>query len=78
MDRDNYELVPEKAEEYGKQVIRRAGADDKLIAAIDGYMDFAQLGSDSLAEDSVRRTEFGLVRRMSEPFPPQKFGQTMG
>ncbi len=78
MNRDNYELVPEKAEEYGKQVLRRAGAGDGLIAAIDGYMDFAQLGSDSLAEDSVRRTEFGLVRRMSEPFPPQKFGQTMG
>ena len=61
-----------------EQVLRRAGAGDGLIAAIDGYVDFAQLGSDSLAEDSVRRTEFGLVRRMSEPFPPQKFGQTMG
>ena len=77
MDRDGYELVPEDMDEYGKQVLRRAGADDEVIGAIDGYMDFAQLGEDSLAEDGVRRTEFGLVRRLSEPFPPQEIGQTM-
>lgn len=77
MDRDDYELVPEDSEEYGKQVLRRAGADDEIIDTIDGYMDFAQLGTDSLAEDGVRRTEFGLVRRLSEPFPPQEIGQTM-
>ena len=77
MDRDDYELVPEDMEEYGKQVLRRAGADDEIIGTIDGYMDFAQLGTDSLAEDGVRRTEFGLVRRLSEPFPPQEIGQTM-
>ena len=77
MNRDDYELVPEDMDEYGKQVLRRAGADDEVIDTIDGYMDFAQLGTDSLAEDGVRRTEFGLVRRLSEPFPSQEFGQTM-
>ena len=77
MDRDDYELVPEDMDEYGKQVLRRAGADDEIIDTIDGYMDFAQLGTDSLAEDGVRRTEFGLVRRLSKPFPPQEIGQTM-
>ena len=78
MDRDDYELVPENAEEYGKQVLRRIGADDEIIDTIDGYMDFAQLGSDSLAEDGVRRTEFGLVRRLSNPFPPEpEIGQAM-
>ena len=77
MNRDDYELVPEGMDEYGKQVLRRIGADDEIIDTIDGYMDFAQLGTDSLAEDGVRRTEFGLVRRLSEPFPPQEIGQTM-
>lgn len=78
MDRDDYELVPENAEEYGKQVLRRIGADDEIIDTIDGYMDFAQLGTDSLAEDGVRRTEFGLVRRLSNPFPPEpEIGQAM-
>lgn len=71
MDRDDYELVPENSEEYGKQVLRRIGADDEIIDTIDGYMDFAQLGADSLVEDGVRRTEFGLVRRLSDPFPPE-------
>ena len=78
MDRDDYELIPENAEEYGKQVLRRIGADDEVIDTIDGYMDFAQLGTDSLAEDGVRRTEFGLVRRLSMPFPPEpEIEQTM-
>ncbi|WP_300756170.1 antirestriction protein ArdA [uncultured Oscillibacter sp.] len=78
MDRDDYERVPEDMDEYGKQVLRRAGADDEVIDTIDGYMAFARLGSDSLAEDGVRRTEFGLVRRVSKPFPPgPEIGQAM-
>lgn len=72
MDRDDYELVPEDMDEYGKQVLRRTGADDEIIDTIDGYMDFARLGADSMEEDGVRRTEFGLVRRLSEPFPVQQ------
>lgn len=77
MDRDDYELVPEDSEEYGKQVLRRAGADDAVIDTIDGYMDFAQLSTDSLAEDGVRRTEFGLVRRLSKPFPEPEMSPVM-
>lgn len=78
MDRDDYERVPEDMGEYGKQVLRRAGADNEVIDTIDGYMDFAQLGRDSMEEDGVRRTEFGLVRRLSSPFPPEpEIGQSM-
>ena len=72
MDTDDYELVPDSANEYGKQVLRRIGADDELLDAIEGYMDFAQLGEDSMKEDGVRRTEFGLVRRLSLPYPQQE------
>ncbi len=72
MDADDYELAPESTSEYGKQVLRRIGADDELLDAIDGYMDFAQLGEDSMKEDGVRRTEFGLVRRLSLPYPKQE------
>ena len=77
MDIDDYERVPEDMDECGKQVLRRIGADDELIDTIDGYMDFARLGTDSLDEDGVRRTEFGLVRRLSKPFPTEDIGQTM-
>ena len=71
MNQDDYERVPEDMEKYGKQVLRRAGADDEVIDTIDGYMDFTRLGEDSMVEDGVRRTEFGLVRRLSSPFPPE-------
>ena len=78
MDRDDYERVPEDMDEYGKQVLCRAGADNEVIDTIDGYMDFAQLGRDFMEEDGVRRTEFGLVRRLSSPFPPEpEIGQSM-
>ena len=78
MDQDDYERVPEDMDEYGKQVLRRAGADNEVIDTIDGYMDFTQLGRDSMEEDGVRRTEFGLVRRLSSPFPPEpEIGQSM-
>lgn len=77
MDIDDYERVPENMDEYGKQVLRRIGADDEIIDTIDGYMDFAQLGEDSMEQDGVRRTDFGLVHRLSEPFPQQEIGQTM-
>lgn len=78
MDHDDYELVPEDMDEYGKQVLRRAGADNALIDTIDGYMDFAGLGEDSLLEDGVRRTEYGMVRRLSKPFLSEpEIGQAM-
>ena len=65
-------------DEYGKQVLRRVGADDEVIDTIDGYMDFARLGEDAMKEDGVLRTEFGLARRLSKPFPPApEIGQAM-
>ena len=63
-----YERIPEDTYEYGQAVLRRIGADDELIDTIDGYMDFEKLGEDTMAEEGVRRTEFGLIRRCSSPF----------
>ena len=75
---DDYELIPEAPDAYGKQVLRRIGADDEVIDTIEGYMDFSRLGEDAMAEDGVRQTGFGLVRRLSEPFPPEpEFRQTL-
>ena len=78
VDLDDYERVPENAFEYGEQVLRRIGADDEIIGTIEGYMDFEKLGEDSMVEDGVRRTEFGLIRRISEPFPEETQGQQFG
>ena len=78
VDLDDYERVPENAFEYGEQVLRRVGADDEIIGTIEGYMDFDKLGEDSMVEDGVRRTEFGLIRRISEPLPEETQGQQFG
>ena len=77
MDRDDYELVPEDLAKYAEQNLRLAGAGDEILNMLEGYTDFDGLGKAIAKEDGVRQTEFGLVRRLSEPFPPQKFGQTM-
>ena len=67
----DYERITEGTYEYGQSVLRRIGADEELISVIDGYMNFEQFGEDSMKEDGVRQTEFGLVRRLSSPFDGQ-------
>lgn len=76
MNIDNYERIIESTYEYGQSVLRRIGADDEVIDTIDGYMDFERFGAAMMAEDGVRQTEFGLIRRLSEPFPSPQQGQT--
>ena len=71
VDLDDYERIIEGTYEYGQSVLRRIGANDELLKTIDGYMDFEKLGEDSMVEDGVRQTEFGLIRRCSSPFPEQ-------
>ena len=75
---DDYERITEGTYEYGQSVLRRHGADDELLAAMDGYMDFEKLGEDSMVEDGVRQTEFGMVRRCSRPFPTEAQAMQMG
>ena len=78
MNLDDYERITEDTYEYGQIVLRRIGADDELIDTIDGYMDFEKLGEDAMAEDGVRRTEFGLIRRCSSPFSEETQALGMG
>lgn len=78
MELDDYERITEGTYEYGLSVLRRIGADDELIDTIDGYMDFEKFGEDSMVEDGVRQTEFGLIRRCGCPFPEEAPGQQMG
>ena len=78
MNLDDYERITEDTYEYGQTVLRRIGADDELIDTIDGYMDFEKLGEDTMMEDGVRRTEFGLIRRCSSPFSEETQAMEMG
>jgi len=77
LELDSYERVPADASEYGLAVLERLGADEELICEIDGYMDLDSFGQDWMREDGVRQTEFGSVRRLSEPFPAEQQGMRM-
>ena len=75
---EDYEQVPDNDEAYGREALRRIGADDEILNTLDGYTDFKQLGRVMMEEDGVRQTGFGRVCRLSSPFPPeQELGQTM-
>ncbi len=70
MNQDDYEQVPEDMDEYGKQVLRRTGADDEVIDTIDGYMDFSRLGEAIGDPGETQRSGFAGERRsnaVSEP-----------
>lgn len=78
IDLDDYELISDSEREYGRESLRRLGADGELLDTIDGYTDFDQLGRAMMEEDGVRQTGYGLVRRLSKPFPPEpEIGQAM-
>lgn len=74
---DDYECVPDDPEEYGKRVLERIGADEELISTLDGFTDFEALGSFYMQEDGVRRTDFGLIKRLSTPFAKQEDSPAM-
>lgn len=76
MDRDDYECVPEDLAKYAEQNLRLAGAGDEILNMLKGYTDFDGLGEAIAKEDGVRQTEFGLVRRLSEPFPAEEQEQS--
>lgn len=77
MNIDDYELVSDSEWEYGREALRRIGADEELLDTIDGYTDFDRLGRAMMEEDGVRQTGYGLVRRLNSPFPEPEIGQTM-
>ena len=79
IDLDDYELISDNEREYGRGALRRLGADGELLDAIDGYTDFELLGRAMMRADGVRQTGYGLVRRLSRPFPPEQAqGHQMG
>lgn len=76
MDIDDYELVDSNEGEYGRETLRKAGADDEILDMLDGFTDFDALGRSEMEADGVRETSFGYVRRLSAPWPEQTAQQS--
>lgn len=77
LDLDDYERAPGDKEEYGRRVLERLGADENILNEIDGFMDYESFGEAWMREDGVVKNEFGLVRRLSEPFEQETSGAMM-
>ena len=63
-ERDNYERVPMNMEAYGKASLRRIGADQAVLKAIDRFMDFEGYGEEAMERDGVMRTRFAAIRHV--------------
>lgn len=77
-DMGNYERVPTDEVEYGREVLKRLGASEELLSIIENYMNLSFFGDGCMVEDGVAITQYGGIRRLSEPFPSEQAqGQQM-
>lgn len=79
---DDYERVPcgSTPAEYGSYVVAHSDEwfdYDELLEDLQGFIDEEGYGRYRMREDGVRATDFGLIRRISEPFPAQENGMAL-
>lgn len=74
---DDYTLMPDDTEAYGKESLRRIGADEELLTEIDGFMDYAAYGCYMMEAYGVRITDYGILRRDDNPLPDPDRGIRM-
>ena len=66
-------------EDYGRAVLSQMGTPQQAIDSIEGYMDLEDFGRVMMAEDDVRQTQYGLIRKdWGEDFPRQRQALEIG
>ena len=77
---DNYERInATHPADYGYHVLYETDLEARDIEPLDelkDFIDYEKYGEYRMEEDGVRQTDFGMVRRLSEPFEPEE-GMTM-
>ena len=77
-DLDSYSLLPDDAEAYGQEAFKlNCAAGDTVIDELDAFVDWEGYGRMMMEADHVRVTEYGLLRRESDPFPDEDMGQKL-
>ena len=70
---DDYSRFTGSLEDYGREALERMGTPKQAIDSIEGYMDLENFGRVMMAEDDVRQTQFGLIRKdWGDDFPKPK------
>ena len=78
-DLDSYTRFTGDLEDYGRDVLIRMGTPQQAIDSIEGYMDLEDFGRMMMAEDDVRQTQYGLIRKdWGENFPRQRQALEIG
>ena len=66
------------AAHYGEYVLYDSGRYEHgydFMDEVRDFIDFEKYGEYKMAEDGIRQTLYGMLRRISEPFPPEQQGQ---
>lgn len=61
-DLEDYELVDVTEYTYGREALRKAGANDEVFELLDGFIDYERLGQAMMESDGVRATSYGMIR----------------
>ena len=78
-DLDSYTRFTGDLEDYGRDVLSRMGTPQQAIDSIEGYMDMEDFGRVMMAEDDVRKTQYGLIRKdWGNDFPRQRQALEIG
>ena len=75
---ENYEVISCNAEEYGRGALQELCGDQEVVDTVDGFIDWKAFGNHMMESEGITQTEYGLIRRVSNPAPEQAMGpQTM-
>lgn len=73
---DDYELIDStEPYHYGYYMLYEADHEERdleITEEVKNFIDVAKYGKWRMEKDGVRETDFGLVRRLSEPFEPEE------
>ena len=71
---ENYVMVRDTYEEYGRKALLKLTGDQEVVDTVDGYIDWNEFGEKMMEEDGVVQTGCGMIRRVNGSAPEQEMG----
>lgn len=65
MHPENYVMVRDTCEEYGRKALLKLTGDQEVVDTVDGFIDWGEFGEQMMAEAGIVSTEYGMIRRVS-------------
>lgn len=67
MHPENYVMVRDTCEEYGRKALLKLTGDQEVVDTVDGFIDWEEFGERMMSEDGIVSTECGMIRRVNKP-----------